>query len=223
MSEKTKVIIIGGRGTAVNIAEQLDDAVQRYGLKAEMLGFAFDDEAFGDEINGFPLLCKTYEVNEKYGKYDDVKFIYQLYRPDKLKERAELMRSFGIPLDKFYTFIHPTTYVAKSATVGKGTILYANCVVNSNAVIGHHNTFNCTCLVGHDTKIGDHNFFAGHSCVGSGVTINNYLFVGLNATINNMITLEDNIMVGMGSNVIKSVEANQVILGNPARKVRAME
>lgn len=222
MSEKTKVIIIGGKGTAVNIAEQLYDAIERYGLKAEFMGFAFDDESLGDSINNFPVLCKTYDVKEKYGKYDDVKFIYQLYRPDKLRERTDLLNSFEIPLEKFYTFIHPTTYMARSAKVGYGTVLYSNCVINSNAVIGHHNTFNSGCLIGHDTKIGNNNFFAAQALIGSNTVIKNYVFVGLNATVNNMITLEDNIMVGMGSCVVKSVEGDQIIVGNPARKIKDM-
>jgi hypothetical protein len=39
----TKVIVIGGKGTAVVVAEQIVDARTRYGVPIEFIGFAFDD------------------------------------------------------------------------------------------------------------------------------------------------------------------------------------
>lgn len=43
---KEKVVIIGGKGTAVVIAEQIYDAQIRFGKEIEVIGFAFDDPAF---------------------------------------------------------------------------------------------------------------------------------------------------------------------------------
>ena len=37
------------------------------GADVEFLGFAFDDPTFGDEINGFPLLCGSREVFANMG------------------------------------------------------------------------------------------------------------------------------------------------------------
>lgn len=219
--ENKKVIIIGGIGNAVNVAEQIADAKDKYGFKDEFLGFAFDDESFGDEINGFPLLSKSREVYEKYGKYKDVYFLYQMYRPDKIKERAGWLPQFKVPLERYYNFIHPSATVCKSVMMGFGNIIHAGCVVNVNVVMGHHNTLNSTCHIAHDTKIGDCNFFASHSVVGSNTVIKNFVFTGLNSTINNQITIEENIMVGMGSVVMKSItEPNQVVIGLPAKKLK---
>lgn len=222
-SNKTKLIIIGGIGTAVNIAEQMQDAIDKYGLQDEFLGFAFDNESFGKEINGYPLLCKTYDAYRLYGKHDDVKFIYQLYRPDKILERSKLLESFQIPIHKFYNFIHPTATISRSAKIGFGNAIHAGCVINSNAILGNHNTLNSNCLIGHDTSLGNNNFFAAHSCIGSNTKIKDCVFVGLNAAVNNMITVESNVMIGMGSNVIKDVDGDQLLLGNPAKFVKKME
>lgn len=52
---KDKVIIIGGKGTAVVVAEQIIDASDRFGMNVEVMGFAFDDPSFGSEINGLPI------------------------------------------------------------------------------------------------------------------------------------------------------------------------
>ncbi len=218
-----KVIIIGGIGTAVNIAEQMQDAIDKFGLKDEFMGFAFDDEKFGEKINGFPLLCKTREAFDIYGKYNDIYFMYQLYRPDKLKERSSWLPQFKVPTERYYNFIHPTATICRSAKMGFGNAIQAGCVVGSNTVMGNHNTFNSMCLFGHDTKMGDHNFFAAHSLIGSNTKMGNYIFMGLNSTLNNMIEVKDNVMIGMGSNVIKSLESDQLVLGNPAKFIKALD
>lgn len=212
-----KIIIIGGRGTAVVIADQILDAIDRFNYPAELLGFAFDDPEL-TEVLDLPVLCHSYEVLEKYGKFDDVEFIYQLYRPDLIKVRSELRDSFNIPIGKYHNFIHPSAYVARSASMGRGNVLLANTVVNSHAVIGNHNTFNSGDLVGHDTVIGDSNFFAAQVCIGSGLHIGNMNFVGLNSSLRNEITLGNEVVVGMASNVTKSLPDHAVAYGNPAKE-----
>lgn len=212
-----KVVVIGGKGSAVVIAEQLYD-MQIKTDKVEFLGFAFDDEAMGDTINGFPLLCKTYEAYEKFKDDLDVKFIYQLYRPDLMRERIELLESFNIPKDRFYTFIHHTATVSRSAKIGKGTAIMANAVINPNTVIGNHCTIHSNTLIGHDTKLGDYNFLAAHNVVGSSSEVGNGNFFGLNSTFNNYLRIGDFNFVGMASNVIKGLESNQKVYGNPAKE-----
>lgn len=214
---KTKIIMIGGKGTAVVIAEQIIDAIERFNYPAELIGFAFDDPEM-TEVLDMPILCHSYEALEKYGKFEDVKFIYQLYRPDLIRVRSELRDSFNIPIEKYHNFIHPSAYVAHSSKMGFGNVLLANTVVNSHAVIGNHNTFNSGDLIGHDTIIGDSNFFAAQVCIGSGLHIGNMNFVGLNSGLRNEITLGDECVVGMASNVTKSLGDKAVAFGNPAKE-----
>ena len=211
-----KVIIIGGKGTAVVVAEQIYDAQTKHKENIEFLGFAFDDVAFGKEINGFPVLAKTTEVYEKYKNYNDVKFIFQMYRQDILPDRIKLKESYQIPENRYCTFIHPTCTVAKSAEIGVGTIMMANTVINPNAIIGKFCTFQTNALVGHDAILGDYNFIAAHAIVAN-LTMGNRNFIGINASTNNFITIGDDCFVAMGSNVIKSIESGTKVMGNPAK------
>ena len=211
-----KVIIIGGKGSALVAAEQIYDAQQRYGAKIEFLGFAFDDESIGLEINGFPVISQTRKVYEKYEKYKDVKFIFQLYRPDLLNERIELLHSYNIPEERFYTFIHPSCMIARSAKIGAGTIIMANSVVNSNAVIGKFCTIQSNVTVGHNSIMGDYNFIATQSTIGN-LKMGDRNFIGINVATNNFITIGDDCFVGMASNVVKNVPSNTKVYGNPAK------
>ena len=211
-----KIVIIGGRGTAIVIADQIWDARQRFGMDIEVLGLALDDHSGGDEVSGYPILCDIKDAYEKFKKYDDVKFIYQLYRPDSMRERTQILTELNIPQEKFCNFIHPSVMLAKSAKIGIGNVLLANVVVNCNAILGNFNTVNSGTLLGHDIKVGNNNYFAGQVCVGSGLSIGNENFIGLNSSIRNGIIIGNNNIVGMSSNITKSVDNNCVLYGNPA-------
>lgn len=211
-----KIIIIGGRGTAIVIAEQIYDAQFRFDQKIEVIGLALDDLSSGNEINGYPILCPIKQLYEKYKSYDDVKFIYSLYRPDVMEERTKLLYDLKIPLEKFTNFIHPTVMIARSAKIGIGNVFLANVVINCNAIIGNFNTVNSGTLLGHDIEVGDNNYFAGQVCVGSTLRIGNQNFIGLNTSIRNGIVIGDNNIIGMSSNITKDVGSCNILYGNPA-------
>lgn len=213
-----KIIIIGGKGSAVVIAEQIY-STQITTKQVEFLGFAFDDKDYYPEINGFPILGGTHEIYDIYGKYEDVKFIFALYRPDLIKERIELRNSYGIPQEKWANYIHHSAFVAKSVKMGWGNVILANSVLNANVSLGCFNTIQSNVLIGHDNTIGNSNFFTGHCAIGSNNVIGDGCFFGLNTSLNNYITVGDFAFCGMASNVIKSVEKEAMVYGNPAKQV----
>lgn len=214
----TKIIIIGGKGSAVNIGEQIVDARERFGSKSEFIGWAIDDESLGQSIGGYPVLCKPRELVAKF-PFNDVGFIFALYKPEEMKERVALLKSYGISLEKFVTFVHPTTYVARSAKVGEGTVILANSTINSNVTIGNFNIINSNIVIEHDSVIEKSNFIAASVCVGSHVFIQNGVFIGLDSTIKENLEIGDFAYVGMGSNVIRSVGVGETVVGNPARPI----
>ena len=211
-----KIVIIGGVGTAIVIADQIYDAHVRYGVDLEVLGLALDDHTMGDEISGYPILCGIHEVYDKYKEQDDVKFLFSLYRSDRIRERCQLLYSLNIPADKWFTFIHPSAMVARSVRMGYGNVVLANCVINSNTVLGNFNTLNSGTLLGHDIKVGNNNFFAAQVTVGSMLEIGDMNFIGLNSAIKQGVRLGEAILVGQASNVTHSFDHDETIFGNPA-------
>lgn len=181
------------------------------------LGFAFDDEAFYPEINGFPILGKTKEIYSLYEKFTDVKFIFELYRPDLIKERVQLRESYGIPKERWANYVHHSVFLARSVKMGVGNVILANSVINPNVVLGNFNTIQSNVLIEHDNKIGNNNFITGHCAIGSNNTIGDGCFFGLNTSVNNYIDIGNYVFCGMASNVIKSVPDETMVYGNPAK------
>src|SRR4051794_12959390 len=102
-----KVVIIGGKGTAINIAEHILDSQSRYGAELELIGFAIDDPALGKSINGIPVVSTIRGVVDRF-PHRDVLFLFALYKPEKMKERVVLLHSLGIPKSRYLTFCHPS-------------------------------------------------------------------------------------------------------------------
>lgn len=216
MSHK-KVILIGGKGSCVDIAEEIKDARLRYGMDIEVLGFAFDDPAYAKGINGWPVLCGTKEAWNKYEPYEDIYFVFGMLRYDIARERFALRDSYGIPEHRYLTFVHPTAYVSRSAKIGTGTIILANATVKNNVMIGTRNFINSGVNIDHDTVIGNDNFFAAHACLGSSITVGNVNFFGLNSSVRTPSVIGNYNRIGMCANVLNSIGNEMVMIGNPAK------
>ena len=211
-----EIIIIGGKGTAVSIAEQIDDAYRRFGSQQRVHGFAIDDPSLGRSIAGFPVVCGTREVGGHSAR-TGARVIFALYRPDVMKERIALLASYGLPHDCFARFVHPLAYVAPSAKIGAGSVVFAHASVMKGSVIGDFSIVNSQVTVEHDTSVGDSAFLSAGACVGSEMMLGRGVFVGMNATLRPGTTIGDFAMIGMGAVVTRSVEEGVRVYGNPAR------
>jgi sugar O-acyltransferase (sialic acid O-acetyltransferase NeuD family) len=213
-----KVIIIGGKSSATLIADYIYDAQHKYGMPIECIGFAYNDLPVGTDINGFPVLSRVEEVYDKYKDDPEVKFIFQSYNIQSMQETIDYKDSLGIPLDRYCTFIHPSCMIARSATIGVGTIILAHSVVNPKAKVGQFNSFMSGVTIGHDAVVGNYNLVATQAIVAN-VIMGDRNFIGINATTNNKITIGDDCMIGMASNVVKDVPSGTKCFGNPAKPV----
>jgi sugar O-acyltransferase (sialic acid O-acetyltransferase NeuD family) len=214
-----RIIIIGGKGAAVVLADQIMHAVTHYNARYEVIGYCIDDPALGDSINGVPILCKLSQLASKYNHLDDVKYFFALYKPICMEERVQLFKSMELPIAKFTNFIHPLAYFAPSASLGTGNVICSNVTVNSNARIGNFNTLNGNVLFGHDSRLGDYNILAGSVTVSSEIIIGNGNFIGLNSTIRDRVHIGDYNIVGMASMVLHDIGSRAKVVGAPAKEI----
>lgn len=216
MHEK-RIVIFGGKGTAINIAEQIEDARLRFGIKIKVIGFAIDDPSLGSEIAGFPVVCRIHDAWSSF-KDTDVEFIFALYRPDVMFERLELLYQLGIPPLRFTNFIHPSVYLSPSVSLGYGNVILSQSCLQSRVSLGNYNIINSNVMIEHESNILDGSFVAACSCIGARVQIGTGAFIGLNSTIRENVTIADYSFVGMAAGVLRSVYQGEVVYGLPARK-----
>ena len=199
------IIIIGGKGTAVNVAEQIDDAHRRFGIRQRVRGFAIDDPSLGRSIAGFPVVCGTREVSD-HARDAGAKVIFALYRPEAMRERVELLASYGLPPELFTSFVHPQAYVGKSASIGRGSVVFAHASLMKGVAVGDFCILNSQVIVEHDTRVGDNCFLGAGACVGADITLGRGVFIGMQAVLRPGISVGDFAFVNMGAIVTRDVE-----------------
>lgn len=75
------------------------------------------------------------------------------------------------------------------------------------------------CHIAHNVTIGENSIITSSVVVGGSSIIGKNCWIAPNVSIINGITINDNVFVGIGSVVIRSVQENSRIFGNPALRI----
>ncbi len=212
-----RLVVIGTEGTARNIIEQISGAIKNHGYKAEIAGVVIDIYAAGTKVAGYPVLGGTGDL-KKIAADKTLSFIFALFKPEKMKERYDLILSFDIPRERFANFIHPLAYVAESVKSGLGNVIMSHSSLQSDVLIGDFNIISTGVTIEHETRLGNGNLLAANACIGSKVIIGNHCFIGLNSSLRENVQL-DEVFVGMHSLVLKDFR-RCTVYGVPADVIK---
>ena len=127
------------------------------------------------------------------------------------------MESHG---DKLLTLVSPASTVAVDALIGRGAFVGDCAVLQSGASVGVCALIDTAAVLEHDVIVGDFVTVSPGSVVCGGSKLCTGAIVGAGATVIEKVTIGENTLVGAGSVVLHDVEANVVVVGNPARVLR---
>lgn len=126
---------------------------------------------------------------------------------------AQLLAKGGIPA----SVIHPKATVARTARIGKGTVILAGVVVNADAVVGENCILNTAASVDHDCVVGNHVHLCPGVHLAGGVRIGDFSMLGIGAAVLPGVSVGANCVVGAGAVVNRDLPDNVVACGVPAR------
>lgn len=129
----------------------------------------------------------------------------------------------GKPVDESVT-VFPPFYsdFGKNITIGERTFINSGCKFQDQGgvVIGSD------CLIGHNTVLATLNHDPAPSKRAdmhpAPITIGDNVWIGANATVLPGVTIGKNAIVAAASVVTKDVPENTIVVGSPAREVRAL-
>ena len=202
----TNVIIIGASGHGKVIA----DIINKSG--DIVLGFLDDNKKANEYFCGFKILGTT----QDYEKYvDKCEFIIAIGNAD-IREKI----SNNCSKAKWYIAIHPQAVISGiDVSIGEGTVIMANAVINSGAHIGKHCIINTSSVIEHDNIISDLAHISVGAKLAGTVKIGFKTWIGIGATIKNNISIADNCMIGAGTVVVKDINDEGIYIGVPAKKL----
>lgn len=136
--------------------------------------------------------------------------------PDN-RPRSELYRrACGAGLKPLFT-IHPSAVVAKSATIGPGTVVMPGVVINPDALLGANVIVNTRAVVEHDARIGDHVHVCPGAVLCGGCEVGQGAFIGAGAVLRQGVRVGDWSVVAAGAVVLTDVPPGGRVAGVPAR------
>jgi UDP-3-O-[3-hydroxymyristoyl] glucosamine N-acyltransferase len=91
--------------------------------------------------------------------------------------------------------------------------------VLGNTMIGNGTKLNSLAFVAHNVEIGEDNLISVGVLINGSAVIGHRNFIGTGANIRNKVKIGNDNTIGMGSVIIKNIENNKTVVGNPGKEV----
>jgi len=187
--------------------------------------------------------CEMVEIIERWNQNNEYRFLgFVAGKPDEnglmgypvfgLEDlRGSLRHAALIPdntfelevKQEFYgrmiSLIDPSCFVSRTAQIGRGVVLFPHCYVGLNAILEDFVFCLSGSIINHDDMIGEGSILASGVRLAGHVKVEREVYLGQACTIKQYITIGEKSIIGTGAVVVKDVDPNSVMAGNPARKL----
>ena len=115
------------------------------------------------------------------------------------------------------SLVHPAATVSRHAVLEKGTVVFAQAVVNADVRIGLGSILNTGCSVDHDCSLGAAVHISPGARLAGGVSVGDLSWVGIGASVRQSVRIGAQVVVGAGAAVTTDVADALTVVGVPAR------
>lgn len=200
---ESSVIVMGGGGHAKVVISTLHAAGYR-------VSGVFDDdvEKIGQKILGVEILGTLNDV-------PDTSKAAGVIAVGDNHTRARIVSRF--PSIQWVSVVHPQAYVAETAEIGCGTVVFAGAIIQPGSVIGEYVIINTGATVDHDCVIEDFVHIAPGCHLAGGVHLGTGAFLGIGSAVIPYKKVGTWAIVGAGGVVTKDLPDGVCATGIPAR------
>ena len=123
------------------------------------------------------------------------------------------------------SIIHPTAVISRFAKISPiGVYISAFSHIQADTIIEQGTVILSGVNISHTNHIGKYCFIAGGSTIGAYTTLEDYVFIGQGAlSISGKVkTIGNHAYIGARSLLTKSIEANTIVAGSPAKIIKKL-
>jgi len=200
---KPEIILVGAGGHA----HACIDVIEQQGVY-RIAGLVGMPHELGERHLGYEVIGSDEDLSSLAAQYRyAIVTVGQIKSPDIRIRLFQQLTDCGFILP---VIVSPRAYLSRHATVGAGSIIMHDALVNAGAQIGMNCIINTKALVEHDAVVGNHCHVSTGSIVNGATIIREKTFIGSNAMISNNIEVGDGQIVGGGVTVLRPMPRNPV-------------
>ena len=132
----------------------------------------------------------------------------------------EFQDALDLPADRWISLVDPSTFVAPTASLGPGCVVYPHGFIGHNARLGKRVFCLSGCCINHDDVLEDGVVVTSGVTLAGGVHVEANCYLGQACTVRQYLRIGCGSLIGMGAVVVANVPPNSVMVGNPARKLK---
>ncbi|MFK8016109.1 MAG: acetyltransferase [Gammaproteobacteria bacterium] len=204
------LVVVGGGGHAREVFWLASQSNQSFRL----LGFLDDARVDEPTVNGVKHLGAV----ERCIDYAHASFVVAVGAPRVRRDLVQRLQSCGI--ERFATLIHPSATIGSGVSIGAGSQICAGVRITTDVHIGDHVIVNQNCTIAHDCHIANLVTLAPMVALSGNVHMEDGAEMGTGAVVHQGVTARRGAAAGMGTVVLKDIDADELVIGNPARRLR---
>lgn len=207
------IIIVGAGSFGRELCCWLEDIVT--GKELRIAGFLDDTRDPASALNAlypYPLLGPI----DRYSPKDGDVFVVAIAEPASKLRITSLLQKKGAA---FFTLVHPTAVLARTARLGQGVIVCPFAMVSADSNVGDFVTINSYSSIGHDAVIGQGCTLSCHVDITGGVRIGEGVFFGSSASVLPQVEIGADARIGAGAVIMRKVAPGSTMYTMPAKKL----
>ena len=202
------LILLGGGGHCKSVIDVAESAGYN------ILGVLDKAENVGNSIFGYNIIGTDDDIPQYVNTAEFIITVGFIKNPaTRIKIYNKVKEAGG----KLATIVSPTAYVSKHSTLGEGTIIMHQAIVNVEAKIGINCIINTMADVDHGVIIGDFSHLSAGTLIAGEAKIGDRCFCGIGSTIQHLITITSDVILGAATLVVKDITESGIYVGAPAR------
>lgn len=133
------------------------------------------------------------------------------------------LEHFAIDEQQYGSVIHNSAVICNGVEYEGAVNISPATVVAQYAKLGKFVTLNRNVSIGHHTQLGEFTSVNPGCNIGGNCQIGKNVVIGMGATVFDHVEIGDNAIIGGGSVVTKSVPADSLVYGVPAKVVKSLK
>lgn len=189
---KKNLILIGGGGHCRSCIDVIESE-NRYTIA----GILDQQEHVGDIVSGYQVIGADSDI-EEYAQ-QGYHFLITVGHIGNVSLRKNLYQQVLKHHGELATVISPRAYIAKSSSVGCGTIVMHDALINSQSVVAENCIVNSKALIEHDCTVFAHCHISTSAVINGGVSVGEGTFFGSNAVSKQGVDIKSNSFIKANS------------------------